>query len=455
MGGPNRAFVVVALVAAALTVAAISSARAPRTVPVDASLPAAGQSDLLARGAVPVELRHRSGGRVRLAAALRGADGSTQALGAARVVTLARGRQRTVKLPLGDAGRALLESCPAGKLLVTVEGKGYSKARRASAPLRLDPPDCERFFSPRAFWNEALPADAPLDPSSAEVTGELIRSVEAGPGQGRPATINTDAYTPPVYTVPADQPRVKVELDQPAGIADDLRAALASVPLPADARAAPGTDAEIVVWQPSTDTLWEFWQLRRKSGRWHARWGGRLAGVSTGPAVFGSNWGTSASGLPLAGGLITPRELRSGRIDHALALGVPDVRAWEFAVPARRTDGVSTCRHAVPEGARFRLDPALDVDALGLPPAVATIARAAQRYGIVVREQAGAVAFYAQNASTFRADPYADLFQGRPPWELLASFPWRHLQLTRMQLVGTEGQERPLPRPEDVLRGCT
>ena len=454
MGGSGRALAAAALASAALGVAAVSSAGGTRTVPVDASLPAAGQADLLARGSVAVGLRHRAGGRVKVTPELRRPGGSTAPLGSARFAALAKGRSRTVKLPLSSAGRALLESCPAGRVQVTVAGTGY-RAKRATRTLRLDPPGCARFFAPGAFWNSALPGDAPLDPNSREVTAELLRSVDMGRRQGRPPTINTSAYTPPVYTVPANQPRVRVELDHPPGIADDLRAAIASVPLPPHARAAAGTDAELVVWQPATDTLWEFWQLRRRDGRWQAKWGGRLDRVSSGPAVFGSNWGTSASGLPLVGGLITPRELATGRIDHALALGVPEVRAWEYALPARRTDGVSTCRHAVPHGARFRLDPGLDVDSLGLHPVVATIARAAQRYGIVVREQSGAVTLYAQNAATFPRDPYGPLFGGAAPWDLMASFPWDRLQLTQMQLVGSEGEERPLPRTEDVLRGCT
>ena len=453
MRGPRRALGGIALVGATIGFATLSTAGTERTVPVETSVAAAGHADLLARGGVQVRLRHRSGGRVKVTAALRHPDGSATRLGPSRSLTLSRGRAHSLALPLGEDGRRLLAGCPAGRLTITTRGKGFARAKRATAPLRLDPPDCQRFFARTAFWNTELPPDAPLDPHSREVTEELVRSVEAGPARQRPATINTAEYTPPVYTVGPDQPRVRVELNHPRGIAEDLRAALASVPLPPHARGSAGSDGELVVWQPSTDTLWEFWQLRNENGRWRAQWGGRLTDVSSGPAVFGSNWGTSASGLPLVGGLITPRELRTGRIDHALALGVPDVRAGQYALPARRTDGVSTCRHAVPHGARFRLDPALDVDSLGLPPVVATIARAAQRYGIVVREQSGAVTFFAQNSATFASDPYAALFEGKPPWELLAAFPWRHLQLTRMQLV-SEG-ERPLPRTEDVLRGCT
>jgi hypothetical protein len=324
--------------------------------------------------------------------------------------------------------------------VVTV--RGSRRRRSSSSPLKLDPPDCGRFFAPQTFWNTPLPAGTQLDPHTQAVTADLVRKVRDGYASNLPPTINTTAYSPPVYTVGPRQARARVVLGPPPGHAPDLQAAFVAVPLPAGARGAPGSDGEAVIWQPATDTLWEFWQLRLSRDGWHATWGGRIDGVSTGPGFFPAerpNWGTAASGLPLVGGLITPRELRSGRIDHVLSVGVPKTRRGEFARPARRTDGVSPCAHAVPEGARFRLDPALDVDSLRLPPPVAAMAHAAQRYGIVVRDQSGAVAFFAQNAGSLPSDPYPALFGGKAPWDLLARFPWSRLQLVRMQLVRQPG----------------
>jgi hypothetical protein len=148
--------------------------------------------------------------------------------------------------------------------------------------------------------------------------------------------------------------------------------------------------------------------------------------------------------------MMTPRELATGRIDHALSLAVPSTRASAFSRPAQRTDGASSCRNAVPEGARFRLDPNLDIESLGLPPPVAAIARAAQKYGIYVRDQSDSVTFYAQSSVSLPSDPYPAIFGGRQPYELLESFPWSRLQLTQMQLVQT-GRGSPL---QGVLQGC-
>jgi hypothetical protein len=400
-----------------------------------------------------VRLESPRAARVSVSAILR-SNGRRTLLGALRKATLKPGTPRPLRVPLAAAGRATLEGCPSGRLEVRLDDlRGRARARAASTKLRLDPPDCGRFFASGSFWNRPLADDAPLDPQSSDVTAELLRQIDASRRANLPPNVNTTSYAPPVVVVGRDQPRVRVDLDRPPGYAPDLSAAFESVPLPASARPAAGNDRELVVWQPSTDTLWEFWLLGRTGGAWKASWGGRLEEVSTGPAVYTgsrSHWGTTASSLPLVGGLITPAELRRGRIDHALAVGIPAARRNEFARPAQRTDGDSSCPSAPPEGARFRLDPALDVDSLNLPPAAATIARAVQRYGMIVRDQSGSVAFYAAGTHGMSDDPYPELFGGRSGFELLADFPWSRLQLMSMDLVRF-GDEPLLP---DLVNGC-
>jgi hypothetical protein len=424
--------------------------RAPVRERIDAAAPlelrvgVTHAADALARRAVRARVRPSSDGAVDVRAALRLASGRKLALGSASGVELRTGRWQDVLVPLSRSGAAALSRCPAGRVAVTVADPRYTRTRAATGRLQLDPPDCARFFAPATYWNTPIPAGAALDANSAGVTRELRRQVEQGmrTTTARP-TINTFVSAPPVLTVRAGQPKVRVHLDRPRGYAPQLASVFASVPLPADATPSAGSDNELILWQPATDTLWEFWRLRRASDGWHARWGGRLRHVSTGPALFTEPryeaWGTSASGLPLAGGMMTPRELRRGVIDHALGLGIPSVRAEFYARPATRTDGLSKCLHAVPEGARFRLDPSLDVDSLHLPRVVAAMARAAQRYGIIVRDRSGAVSFYAQNVSSLPSNPYPELFGGEKPQGLVARFPWAHLQLLRMQLERKKG----------------
>jgi hypothetical protein len=234
--------------------------------------------------------------------------------------------------------------------------------------------------------------------------------------------------------VPAGQPTVRVQLDHPPSPNDyALQRQLEQVPIPSDARPGGGRDHRLVIWQPSTDTMWELWRVYYVSiglsPGWHAGWGGVMHGVSQSSGVYPWPFGGTASGLPLMGGLITLRDMRQGTVDHALALGVPRVRAKTFVTPANRTDGHYYGWPAIPMGTRFRLDPTLDVNSLDLPPVVRIIALAAQRYGMIVRDGSGAVSFYAQDPTPTGSNPYPAWFGYKSPSQLLHSFPWRHLQV--------------------------
>jgi len=304
-------------------------------------------------------------------------------------------------------------------------------------------PTPSRLFSPASFWNSPLPADAQLDAQSGELVEAFDRLIASEEKANVGPWINTTSYSVPLYTVPADQPTVPVALDHsPDGA---LSAAWSAVPLPADAKPAAGTDGDLVVWQPSTDRLWEFWKMVHESDGWHASWGGAMQNVSSQQGVYGPQawpgaktwWGVSAASLSLLGGLISFEDLQRGAIDHALSMGIPNVRAGVYASPAQRDDGKSSDPLSLPEGARLRLNPKLDLAALHLPPLTLLIAQAAQRYGILVSDGSANVTFYAQDPTPTGGNPYTGpggYFQGRYPRELLASFPWRELEVLKMEL---------------------
>jgi hypothetical protein len=303
-----------------------------------------------------------------------------------------------------------------------------------------------RPFSSASPWNRAVPSAAPLDPRSHAIVARLASEVTAERRETGGPPINTTLFSVPVYRVPAHQPTTAVRLRGQSG-ASALRAAWSAVPLPPDAQPAAGTDHHLVVWQPSSDKLWEFWHLSGGPGSWTAGWGGAIEHVSESSGVYGAKswpgatrwWGASASSLSIAGGLITMEDLRLGNIDHALAMALPEVRSGLYSAPARRTDGTSRDPLALPEGAHLRLDPRLDLAAMKMPPITRAIAEAAQRYGLIVRDRAGTVCLYAEAPDTRTANPYSGpegYFEG---WEKpLAFFPWRHLQLLRMKLHPTQ-----------------
>lgn len=301
-----------------------------------------------------------------------------------------------------------------------------------------------RFFSPHSFWNTPIAGEVVLDPASeptvAALVAEIGRELNAHEGPG----ISTTSYGVPIYTVRRNQPTVRVKLTS-ARPAPALQAAWDQVPLPGGARPAGGSDATLVLWQPSSDRLWEFWRLRYGPAGWEASWGGAMQHVSAKPGVYGPGawpdaktwWGSSASSLSIAGGVITVEDLRQGQVNHALAIAVPQVKAGVYAAPARRTDGTSARRYALPEGAHMRLDPSLDLSTLALPPTTQIITEAAQRYGIFVRDGARVTHFFAQDPVNLGGDPYSGpdgFFEGHYPGELLASFPWDRLQLLPMAL---------------------
>jgi hypothetical protein len=276
-------------------------------------------------------------------------------------------------------------------------------------------------FSSTSVWNAPLSPTAPLDPTSDALVADLQRQVATyGPW------INTTQYSAPIYKVPSTQRAVRVTLDKynPA-----LQEAFDAVPLPDTAKPAAGWDKHLVVWQVATDTMWEFWALSRKTDGWHAGWGAKIVRTSQSIGVLPSPLGATATGLPLAGGLMRPFELSDRVIPHALALGLPNVRSSVFTWPATRTDGTIAGTASIPAGTRFRLPASLDVSSLGLSPAVKAMAVAAKKYGVVVRDTSGAVTFYAEDPTPTGSNPYPALFGTGWMDQAAATFPWSRLQV--------------------------
>jgi hypothetical protein len=288
-------------------------------------------------------------------------------------------------------------------------------------------------FSPTSVWNASLSRRAPIDRQSRALVHELVSQVHA-----YGSWMNTSSYSTPVYVVGANASTQRVAL---TSWGPDLQQAFDAVPIPAAAQASAGTDEQMTVWQPSTNKLWEFWRMEHGADGWQATWGGEMDNVSRSPGYFThtgqtSDWGATATGLPLLGGLVTVADLQRGYINHALAIAVVETSPRRWAWPAQRTDGDAgpSPAAAIPAGTRFRLDPALNVNRLHLPRIDRMLATTAQKYGIVVRDTAGAVAFYGQDPTAGGASPWTAAFGDQSPHNVLALFPWRHLKALRAHL---------------------
>jgi cell division septation protein DedD len=317
-------------------------------------------------------------------------------------------------------------------------------------------------FAANSFWNTPLPASTPVDPNTAAYVSWIQKDLTAYSGNGE---INTQSYTPAIYTVPSGGNTTNFKFNDCQGkgyTPTDLLSQLVNVPVPSYAQPSAGTDQEMVIYQPSSDTLWETWGTVRKSDGWYACWGGRITNVSTSSGVFTSPYGVTASGLPFLGGNIRTDELKSGVINHVVGLSIIRTGSRNtasssndtsftnsFVWPADRYDGYTNDNNAPVEGTRFRLDPSLNVDALNITPTAKAIAKAAQQYGIVLWDTSGVVGFRADNAVEFtsqgQTNPYDAIFGSTPSYQQLAGFPWDKLQVLPAG-YGKTGQA-PAPTP--------
>lgn len=300
-------------------------------------------------------------------------------------------------------------------------------------------------FAPTSFWYTPIPANAPLNAKSASMVKDFQNQIAHYYGT---VSLNTDAYTSPVYIPKSTDPIVKVNVfdcQNRGWIDSGLQAQFAQVPMPAYALASAGTDEEMTIYQPSSDTIFEFWQMEKVGSQWQACWGGRMQQASKNPGYFSSSYGTTATGLPFLGGMITAEELQRGEIRHAIGVALPAPLSYAVVSwPAQRSDGWASAASGalIPEGQRFRLDPSVNVDALNISSVAKIIAKAAQKYGFVVWDKSGSVALRAENVMSYTAvgkiDPYhgangsSGLFQGQADWQVLQGFPWDKLQFLPM-----------------------
>ncbi len=311
-----------------------------------------------------------------------------------------------------------------------------SAASLFGTPLSGDPTSARGGpFGPTSVWRQDV-RQAPAAVNSAAMVAKLATQVSSY--YGGIAAFNVWQYNSNIYTVGPTQGRVDLKWDDcqgkghvPTGIFG-TGGAFVSVPMPADAVPAAGSDASLSIHQPATDTLWSFWKVNRQPDGWHACWGGRMESASTNPGWFDAGFGTTATGLAVEGGTVNIRDVQAGSIEHALSLVVVDAATYtNFSWPAQRSDGSDPSVDAIPEGTRLRLDPSVDVDAMALHPIARMIAKAAQTYGFIVTDKGGAVSVQAEGGTGMAAvtgvNPWNGLLVGRPSYAVMQNFPWSRL----------------------------
>jgi hypothetical protein len=310
--------------------------------------------------------------------------------------------------------------------------------------------------APNSIWNAPLPANPPIDANNAALVAALT-------GAGSPNTYpNTTSWSDPIYVVPAAQPRVPVILDNTN--AKSLQAVLnLGVPIPPNVHPATGTDSIVVINQPSTDSVWDFWQVStpaqnapgagplpwgapsHRDSQYHISWGGATDHASQNPGYFDDEswpgfsqtwWGNSATSLLTAAGIPLISEMEAGQINHAVGFQLPwavNCASVNNVWPAQRNDGANTASNCVPEGTRVRLDPTLNLSSLHLSRVALMVATAAQKYGMILHDGGGNnTTVQLEDPTQYGNNPYTGaggLFQGLQPSQVFASFPWSHMQV--------------------------
>jgi len=225
-------------------------------------------------------------------------------------------------------------------------------------------------------WNTDISAAA-VDPNSAT----LIASIGLGTGlhpdfgttyQGAPNGI-------PYTVVPANQAKVPVSFDVP-GESDP-----GPYPIPPAAPAEAGSDAHVLVVDPSNNRLYEIGNAvsQNYGASWHA-YSGAVFDTNS-DALRPDGWTSAdAAGLPIFPGLVRYDEVVvHGAIRHALRFTVSNTR-HAYVHPATHFASSYTGVDRPPMGMRVRLKASVDVS--GYPAHVQVILQALKTYGMFVAD---------------------------------------------------------------------
>lgn len=274
-------------------------------------------------------------------------------------------------------------------------------------------------------WAAALPAHTTPLASSATIVDNLVSQYRNNYGS---VAVNDSSYGIGIYEVSRSQAPVTIHVR--AGCNNFTPDTGTAIPIPPNTVPPSGNDSSVAIWQPSTGSDWELWQLQHTNGIWSACWGGLLHDLAATTGIFPSPFGVAASGISYLGTTVTEADVASGHIDHVLAIGV--IACNRFVAPADRGDCASD-PGTPPEGTWFRLPANLPTPA-GLTPFALMVFHALKTYGAVVSDRSGAVALSAENYADWTnqghhgTDPITASFAGQPEYKALNGIPWPSLQ---------------------------
>jgi hypothetical protein len=243
------------------------------------------------------------------------------------------------------------------------------------------------------IWN--VPVDSlPVDSHSAAYIGADYLGVT---GSNLHMAIAEDF---PLNIVNQSTPRQYL-----TSFAPDLLAVSDNIPypIPNNALVGAGSDHQMIMVDKDANMLYELYNANPNGdGTWWAECGVvfNLSSYTLRPDGRPS---TSASGLPIAPGLIRYDEVDSGSINHALHINIPttgDAHVW----PAR-AGGDQKSPSYPPLGQRFRLKESFDISGFNTHQKV--ILTALKKYGVILADNEGPSPYFslgAVNDTRWRSD---------------------------------------------------
>lgn len=313
-------------------------------------------------------------------------------------------------------------------------------------------PFAHRFFSDSSFWNQPLPANPEIDTASARWISILSKEPS-----GAFFGINTDKFTVPLYEAdsttpiqtvdlrPVAEPHLKVvhgynnqwfDTHNTYGHGPNY----GQVPIAKDAVMDPKEDGHYAVVDWKKGLVWDCWGMKVIDGKYYSFTG--MVYEANGDGVFDElqlpiKNGESihfygpgrAAGVPIVAGLILYDEVKRGSIEHKLAIATRYNAYQEFVYPAIWTDGI--LKGGIPEGAIVQLDPALDLSVFDLTPEEKLVAQAAQRYGMVVVDEGGANAIYAQGLYESSPVNWKGKLRGWEKGKGITTIPLKHYRVLK------------------------
>ena len=257
-----------------------------------------------------------------------------------------------------------------------------------------------KLWSDDSYWYMRIKENPTLHPNSDEMVDWLLANHAKYPG------IQWKSWTNVVYDAYEDTPVYSV-YDESSGTYKNI-----PFPDPYPIQIPLESDHSVTIQDWYGGYVWDLWNVRATGGTYVVGdvWAFEIGGDGLAPLDV---WSTGGSGTVTGAYLIRPEEIEAGVIYHPLACALRVINypnrystTQNFVYPpASHSDRANLAGYAIPEGARIQLDPAIDLDSLGLSSTGKIIAKCMQDYGIVATEAGGSWHIYAEHDFTAHWNP--------------------------------------------------